>query len=143
MSLSVFTGPVQRWIQPLFSRSSDPASSSFFSYVLLPAGLPLPVSWICWDTGHSTIHVFYIYITFCASFQPFCEAVITKTTFHTTQWLSCKTEGYQTYCLVALLKFNDIVWGTTNDFTQLFECNHGDIFSLFQRIQSFIINTAL
>lgn len=26
-------------------------------------------------------------------------------------------EGYQAYCLVALLKFNDIVWGATNDFT--------------------------
>ena len=26
-------------------------------------------------------------------------------------------EGYQAYCLVTLLKFNDIVWGATNDFT--------------------------
>lgn len=25
-------------------------------------------------------------------------------------------EGYQAYCLVALLKFNDIVWGATMDY---------------------------
>ena len=38
------------------------------------------------------------------------------------------------FALVVLLKFDNIIRGATNDFTELFQRDHGDVFALLQRI---------
>lgn len=38
------------------------------------------------------------------------------------------------FALVVLLEFDDIIRGATNDFAELFQCDHGDVFALLQRI---------
>ena len=40
------------------------------------------------------------------------------------------------------LDFNNVIWCTSNDFTELFQCGDCNVTILFQRIQRFIVNAA-
>ena len=47
-----------------------------------------------------------------------------------------------TFLQTVLFEFNNIIWCAPDDFTELFQCHHGDILALFQRVQCFIVNAA-